>query len=782
MTGREERTAGAAVFALAVVAYLPALWCGWIWDDNAYVTGNAVIQSWGGIADVWLRPSATPQYYPLVHTTYWVEHKVWGLWPAGYHAVNVLLHALNAWLLMRAMRRLGLPLLAAALGGALFAVHPVQVESVAWVTERKNVLSMAFYLGSGLLWLRWAGLSADRGDGEGDPRLWAGALALFVGALLSKSVTATLPALLLVLAWWRRGGITRRDVLSLLPWLALGVASGLFTAYLETAHVGAEGEDWALTPGERVLLAGRAVWFYAWKLLFPVDLVFIYPRWTLDASAAGPWLFPFAAVCLPAALLLLRDRIGRGPAAALLCYGGTLFPALGFFNVYPFRYSFVADHFQYHASAALLALAAAGLARASSALHRLRAGAGRAVPALVLLPLGVLVWPQIAPYQDFETLFREVLARNPGAWIAWNNLGVMAMARKSPEASEMMIRRSVELNPRNYEAWNNLGYSLETAGRLDEAVDAYEHSIAIMPEFALAQGNLGRTLVKKGEMERAVLVLKKARSMPVRWPWVHEKLVEALFGAGRIDEAVATCLEAEARFPAQAQFTARLGELLLAKGDTPAAVAALERAAKRTPGISATHNNLAVALRAAGRREDAEREWREALRLRPDNLAARLSLARLLVEAGRAKEAEAEYREAFTRDPACYDALYPCAVVLANEGRTREAADLYRRALQVRPTEIKALNDLAWILATAKDDGLRSPAEALELAGKAVATWGRKDALVLETLAAACAAAGRFEEAMKVTEEALALDPAPELAGSLRKRLEIFRRHEAIRE
>src|SRR5688572_14862801 len=361
------------LLAMTLIAYLPAFRAGFIWDDPDYVVNNATLRSLDGLRQIWFVPRATPQYYPLVHTSFWIEYQLWRLNPAGYHAVNVLLHALAAVLLWRVLKLLDVP--GAWLAAAIFAVHPMHVESVAWVTERKNVLSGVFYLAAALAYFRssfglWgSGIGEDKDTAvdssntrhpKPDTR-YSLSLGLFVCALLSKTVTASLPATILLVIWWKRGRITRRDVVPLIPFFVIGVALALNTARLEREHVGASGAEFDFSALDRILIAGRAAWFYAWKLIAPVNLSFIYPRWTIDDRAAWQYAFPLAAVALVAALFVLRHRIGRGPLVAILFFGGTLVPALGFFNVYPMRYTFVADHFAYHASIGIIVLIAAAV-------------------------------------------------------------------------------------------------------------------------------------------------------------------------------------------------------------------------------------------------------------------------------------------------------------------------------------------------------------------------------------------------------------------------------------
>ncbi len=284
-----------------------------------------------------VRAGATQQYYPLLHSAFWLEHFMWGEAVVGYHLTNIVLHALSACLVVMVMRRLSLP--GAWLAGLVFALHPVNVESVAWISEQKNTLSGVFCLASLLIYLHF--------DEDRQKSKYLLATGLFVLALLSKTVTATLPAVLLVIFWWRRGRLEwKRDVLPLLPWFALGICAGLFTSRVERTFGGASGTDFLLTPAQRLLIAGRAICFYAGKLFWPANLTFFYPQWKIDAAVWWQWLFPAGVLALGLGLVLASRRY-RGPLAGFLIFAGTLFPVLGFLNVYPFRYSYVADHFQY---------------------------------------------------------------------------------------------------------------------------------------------------------------------------------------------------------------------------------------------------------------------------------------------------------------------------------------------------------------------------------------------------------------------------------------------------
>ena len=344
------------ILAVTCIAYIPALTGSFVWDDNAYIT-KPELRTVSGLYRIWFEPRATGQYYPLLYSAFWVQYKLWGDSSVGYHVFNLALHLLVVILAYAVLLKLDVP--GALLAAGIFALHPVHVETVAWISEQKNTLSGVLYLAAMLVYLnRDAGRDSNTSSGK---LSYVASLALYLLAILSKSVTATLPGALLVIAWWKRGRIEwRRDVLPLVPFFALGLSSGLVTAYAENVWVGAAGADYDLTPIQRILVAGQAIWFYLGKLFLPVNLAFSYTKWTIDPADWTQWAYVVGVVALAGVLWRVRDR-SRGPLAALLFFVGTLFPALGFVNVFPFRYSYVADHFQYLASLGVIALVASGI-------------------------------------------------------------------------------------------------------------------------------------------------------------------------------------------------------------------------------------------------------------------------------------------------------------------------------------------------------------------------------------------------------------------------------------
>jgi protein O-mannosyl-transferase len=574
--------------AATVLAYLPALSAGFVWDDDSHVTDNPTLRSLAGLRRIWTEPGATPQYYPLTHTSFWVEYRLWGPRPFGYHLDNVLLHVINALLVVALLRLLGVP--GAWLAGFLFALHPVNVESVAWVSERKNVLSAAFYLAAALAYLRFAPPGGGLGE-RGRRRYYLLFLGTFLAALLSKSVTATLPAALLLVPYWKRGRLARRDVTPLSLPLAMGVAAGLVTVWLEAHHVGAVGGSWDLAPAERILVAGRALWFYLGSLAWPVDLAFIYPRWKLDPASARQLLYPVAAVAVLAGLFWERRRIGRGPLVAALFFAGTLVPALGFFNVYPFRFSFVADHFQYLACLGPLALAGAAGAAVVARWPR----PATAVAAVVLSVLGLLSWQRAHAFADEETLWRDTLRRNPGAWMAHLNLGALLDRSGRVDEAYRHYALALQAKPDLAGGWNNLGEAAERLGRPEEALEDFAKALRLDP------GNVDAT------MNRA----------------------NALFAMGRLDEAAAGYRRVVELRPDHAAAHNNLGALLLAQGDAAGAAVQLEAAVAAQPGFARAWATLGAAYEALGRPAAAAVAYRRAVALEPGNRRAAEGLARV---------------------------------------------------------------------------------------------------------------------------------------------------------
>jgi tetratricopeptide (TPR) repeat protein len=481
-----------------VAAYHPALHGGPLWDDFGHITFPE-LRSLGGLWRIWSELGATQQYYPLLHSAFWLEHRLWGDAVLGYHFINVAQHSLSAFLVVLILRRLAVP--GALLAGLVFALHPVAVESVAWISEQKNTLSAVFYLASTYVYLR------DPRDPR-DPRdlrsryYWL-SFVLFVCALLTKTVTATLPAALLVVLWWQHGRLDwRRDVQPLVPWFVAAAIAGAFTAWFEWEIIGARGADFDLTIIERCLLAGRVIWFYLAKLFWPQNLTFIYPRWEIDANVWWQYLFSAGAIALAGGLAILAKR-HRGPLAGYLYFCGTLVPVLGFFDVYPFRFSYVADHFQYLASLGVIVPVASALTIALARITPDRNRIAAVVAAALVTALGVTTWRHSAVYRDAETLYRDTIARNPHAWMAYQNLGTELGARNRFAEAIEAYEGALRVRPDYVEAKRNLALAhmklgdaaAESPERANEAIAHYEAVLRIEPNHFRARYNAGTLLM-----------------------------------------------------------------------------------------------------------------------------------------------------------------------------------------------------------------------------------------------------------------------------------------------
>lgn len=525
------RVVFAVLLGLTLLAYAPVFRAGYVWDDDSWLTGNPAVQDPHGLHAIW---TSVPrmQYYPLTFTVFWLEHRLFGFAPLGYHLVNVLLHAVNAFLVGLILRSLRVP--GAFWVAALFAVHPVHVESVAWVTELKNVLSGVCALAAVLAYL-----SCDRGRHRA---LYALALALFACAVLAKTATATLPLALGLLAVWRDRPLRARDLAPLAPFVLVAVVLGSIAVRLERGLAASAGSDFGFSSMQRLLIASRALFFYPAKLVVPYPLMFNYPRFDVDAPTVLA-LAPFVAlVLIVAGLAALWQRGRRGLATALMVYAVTIAPALGFFDVYAFRFSFVADHFQYLASIPILALLPVSAAWALDRIGTRKAA--RFAGAAVLVMLSLLTFRQARAYKDEETLWNDTIAKNPDSWLAHHNLALMRVEagdlsgaarefdeaiRSKPDSAESHsgrglvhlkeqrldlaladLNRAIELDPSYPEAYLNRGQVLAGLRRFDEAIADFSRFLAFNPSYAPAYEGRGLAHAQRGEDGEALEDLNRA--------------------------------------------------------------------------------------------------------------------------------------------------------------------------------------------------------------------------------------------------------------------------------
>jgi tetratricopeptide (TPR) repeat protein len=703
----------AALVLVTFAAYVPAFRAGYIWDDPDYVTQNPDLRNAEGLGEIWTGPGTPRQYYPLVFTTYWVEHHLWGDWAGGYHAVNVALQAANAVLLWVLLSRLGIP--GAFLAAAIFAVHPVHVESVVWVAERKNVLSGVFYLLAALAYVRFA--LPDGGGPSAPGRRWrwyALAIVAFACALLSKSATCTLPVALLIVLWWKRPRLSWRDVAALLPMLAMAIASGILTGWIERHYDVGEGAAITTPLVHRFAIAGMAVWFYLGKLLFPYPLIPLYPRWEV-----GAWSYLLGVALLVGAVCLwfLRKRIGKWPLAALAIFVVGHGPTLGFVDFAFLFHSWVGDRFQYLPSMALIAAVCAAAAGLGERMTRRHLGdhppADDGTPPL---DLQATTTRPIPPARR-----RGVLGPLVGLLV----VGILAAMTVSQSRiyrdAGTFFEYALEWNSQSSIAENGLGSALEEQRKLDLAAAHFRRAIALAPRFALAYMNLGTTLRKQNKFEEALRMLRRAAELAPRRAEPH------LF----------------------------LGILLSQKREWPGAIEELRQALRLDTKLAEGWNALGIAYRQIGRSADAVSASQQAVRLDPGVAQYRANLGDALAFANRPAEARQQYEAALRLDPACAEAHFGMGVMAFSAHRESEAIASFRRAIQLHPGWPQAMSNLAMILATSRDPALRNPKEAVDLASQAVAKAGAPNASLLSSLAAAYASGGDYPQAIETIARAI---------------------------
>jgi protein O-mannosyl-transferase len=588
--------AALGLVVLAFAVYLPALQGGFLWDDGEMVYKNPFVHAPDGLYDIWFTRNLST-YFPLTSSMFWLEWRLWGESPYGYRIVNVLLHALSAVVLWRIFRRLRIP--GAFVAAAVFAVHPVTVASAAWIAERKNTLSLL--LGSSAL------LAFLRFEDEGRRIWYAAALAAFVLALLAKTSVVMLPVVMLVLAWYRRdaiaraggaigragGAIGRADVLRTLPFFAAAVVlGGVTVAFQHQATARPESLE------SRVAATGWAFWFYLGKVVAPVRLSMIYPRWNVDPTWLPAWIPLVAVVALVALCWHRRAGWGRPVLTALGVFAAMLLPVLGLVGWSFQEHSLVSDHLQYVALAGPIALV---IGSAAEELRRQQVER-RAAAALALVPvaaLSTLTWARTHVFENEWTLWEDTLAKNPAAWAAHNNLGrQLADIGRFAEAKGHYLE-ALRLHPDYAHAHNNLGVVLVTEGHDAEAERHYRESLRLEPANAEAHSNLGNLLIRTARSAEAVEQQREAARLQPDSAEIHTNLGNGLTNLGRYDEALAEYDLALRLRPDLAPAFFNRGKALLETGRPAEAVQAFEAALRIAPNLEVARQALAVAQASA---------------------------------------------------------------------------------------------------------------------------------------------------------------------------------------
>jgi tetratricopeptide (TPR) repeat protein len=573
-------------------AYVPAMRGGFVWDDDAFVL-NPIIKAGDGLYRFWFS-TEPPDYFPLTSTTLWLEWRLWGENALGYHVVNVLLHVISSILIWLVLKRLKVP--GAWLAGLIFAVHPVNVEAVAWITQRKSTLPLLFYFLSILLYLKF----------ENTERYWMFALSIgsFLLALLSKTSVVMLPFVLLGCALWQRGKIVRRDVMRSIPFFVTSFILGLVTVWFQYNR--SIGGDIVRTDSflSRLAGSGWVVWFYLYKAIAPLKLSFVYPRWDIDDSSVISFLPLVLLIGLALVFWWYRRSWGRPFFVALGYFAVTLFPVMGFINIYFMRYSLVADHYQYQSIIGIIALLVGlGTYAYNGWQKKVRQLAIAAVVLIVGL-LSLQTWSLGHIYKDQETLFHDTIAKNPRCWMAYYNMGHGYQRQGRVKESTRYYYEALRIQPDNVDPHNNMGNMLLEQGRVDEAIAHFAEALRIKPEFAEAHYNLGNALLEQGNLGEAIDHYYESLRIEPENAMGHNNLANALARQGRVNQAVPHYLEA----------------------------------LRIKPKFTRAHHNLGIVLKRGGRFKEAIAHFSEVLRIKPDHVQARRSLEDALQLLGKSNE------------------------------------------------------------------------------------------------------------------------------------------------
>ncbi|HEY2760223.1 MAG TPA: tetratricopeptide repeat protein [Pirellulales bacterium] len=631
-----------AAYALVLTGHL-----GLLLDDDGLVTQNRLVHAPDGLYRMWFTTEPT-DYWPVTSTSFWLQWRLWGANPAGYHMVSLFLHLIECLLLWRILERLAIP--GAFFGALLFAIHPVNVESVAWIAQQKNMLAMLFYLLTVLWYLR-----ADGQTCRWNRWYWL-SLAAFLLSMLSKGSVAIVPLVLLLLIWWQRP-LNWRDVVNTIPFFAIAGVLTLVNIWFQ--NHGVEIVLRRVSPLDRLLGAGAVVWFYLDKAILPIDLQFFYPQWQIDAHRLSWWLPLLAALVV--SLFLWRKRLapwGKAMFTAWAYFCICLLPVMGFTDVGYMKYSLVADHYQHLAIIGVIALAAGSAATWQSRYQTTVRDWSIVAAAMLIALLGYLTFQQTELYRDADTLYESSLAYS---WMAHSTLGGLELNRGNRELARNHYRRALELNPNDETAQIGMALVLINDGHYEEAIQYARRGVELWPTSPAAHIQLGIALKRTGHAADAIQEYQEAIRLDPESEFAYNNLGVALFDQGQIDQAIEN----------------------------------YEYALKIRPYYVDAHNNLAVALLRKGNLEGAIEHSREALRLNPELFTVRETLGRALLRAGKPAEAADQLGQFVAQFPDDFGARKILGRALLSAGKPAEAADQFSQYVALFPGDAEEWSNLA---------------------------------------------------------------------------------------
>ena len=719
-----------AFLAAIFVFYFPALSGEFIWDD-VILSEEEAIHNWSGLWSIWFAPSEIVRekhYWPMTYTTFWLEHKLFGLSPIGYHIVNCILYFTNVVLIWRLLLRLEVP--GAWAISMLFTVHPLHVESVAWVIEQKSLLSALFYLGSVHVWLRFRE--------SPNSKTYALALGLYVLGLLSKSIVVTLPATLLVLLWWKQERVTAQDVMRVLPFFIVGfvVTLGDYLFYVSLRE-----SELAYSFLERTLIAAQSVWFYVGKLLWPANLIVIYPHWNVSVGNLVAWLCVAATVGVLILLWSCRSRIGKGPLAGIVFFIITLSPILGFMDYGYMQHSFVADRYQYLAGLGLIAVLVGGAVHAMQSQITSFRPVFRGAFAVLVIGLGALTWRQAAIYQEGIVFFRHITTHNPVAYNAYYNLGSVLFEAGRYEESYEASLKATEFQPDKSLAHANVAGALIEMERYGEAEESIRRAVELDPQSDVAWQNYGSLHFRQQRYEEAVVAYQKAIDLGADSTSVYINIADSYYELGHHTQNMELIDRA----------STYLQRILKLAGDSP-----------ETLLIAAD------ALREQKQYAKAIKIYKKILAIDFNFAKAYAGMGDALFRLERYEEAIESLKRSIELHSIPSSTIIP--LILMGEsssklGRSLDATQYYERAVELGSQNVNALGHLATVRFQEKryEEALRLFRSARDSRPELAQTHANIGAILYHL--------GRFEEAARSYETALSLDPNMEHVRSSLKQL-----------
>ena len=633
------------IFGLTLWIYWPALNGDFIWDDGWYLTNNPLVQDLNGLWKFWFQPGTWVEYYPIQETVQWVQWQLWGKETLGYHLTNLFLHLVSALLVWRLLAKFGLRF--AWLGGLIFAVHPVQVESVAYISELKNTLSLPFFL---LAMGRWIDFDEHRRKQD-----YQWALFLFVVAMLCKISMAPFPLIILLYAWWKHGRVERKDLVASAPFFVVSLVLGYATVWAGSTYVQVNHAIVPETPlsglFSRIEAVGLDATVYFARCFLPGEVMLVYPQWPLHSDSVVQYL-PWLVFAGTMGLLWSKRRTwGRHALLGLGFFLLMLLPFLGFIAVSYMNFIWVLDHLLYLPIIGLIGLFVAfceGLrAQIPTSFRPLATG-------LFALIVALMAWQSHAFAELFvneETLWTYVLQRNPTVWIAHDDLGVKLVERKRYDEAIVQLQDALALRPNYWDGYFNLGIAYDKLGRETEAEPYFRKALSLNPNNPDIYLNLGEMLRRQGHLAEAESLFRQGLKIEPDNEALCINLGGMLFQSGRADEAISLYEQAVAVSPKFAQLQYNLGTVLLQTGDVPKAADHLATAVELDPKLAPAHASLGVALARGRHFPEAIDEFQAALAIGPDSAEIRDNLALALTQSGDIAAAIDQFRKALDLDP-----------------------------------------------------------------------------------------------------------------------------------